>query len=98
MPVVACAHKIDIAITIYLSAREKENIDATLACAIEQFTRPVGEKIVFPALQQRYIWAASPAFACEQRCGCRNWRGIPNGHMTDVPDLPDRKSVVRERV
>src|SRR5262249_31692875 len=86
MIVVANAHKIDVALAGHLPARKKKYIDAALARAIEQLTPAVGEEVVLAALQEGNVRPPFPAFAREQRCGCRNWRCITNRDMTRITD------------
>src|SRR5262249_8360640 len=64
------------------------HVDAALTCAVEQFARPIGEEIVFAALQQGNIRTAPAAFTRQQGGGCRDRRGIADSDMTDASDQP----------
>src|SRR4030095_16126811 len=89
--VFAGADQVDVAVTVYLSPRQKEHVNAALTGAVEQFARPVGEEIVLSALQQGNVWAAHAAFARQQGGRLRNRRGIADSDMTNASDQPRDK-------
>src|SRR5262249_25505509 len=84
--VVADADEVDVALAVDLSAREEEQVEATLAGAVEQLAPAVGEEALPAAAQQRDLRPAVAALARQQRGRGRNGRGRADRHVTGIAD------------
>ena len=84
--VVADADEVDVALTVDLSAREEEHVDAALAGAVEQLAPAIGEEALPAAAQQRDLRPAVAALARQQRRRGRDGRGRADRHVTGIAD------------